>query len=220
MLEELLSVHGLGVVGRFRPSDEDGAPEGTGEVALIGSASSSMWTVFRQSPEYRDDRPDPLDRWSRRVISGIARQTGGHALFPFGGPPWQPFLRWAARGEGAVSSPVAMQVSPTRGLWMSYRGALAYRDPCIVDEHAPGSPCLDCAAPCRNACPVDAFAGGQYDVARCVAHITSPDGRECETGCLARIACPAGTPPPKEQRAFHMKSFIRAHLPARTPESD
>ena len=31
-----------------------------------------MWEVFSGSPEASDGRPDPLDRWSRRVIGNLA----------------------------------------------------------------------------------------------------------------------------------------------------
>ena len=40
---------------------------------------------------------DPLDRWSRRLIERLARELGGRALFPFGGPPFLPFQRWASQ---------------------------------------------------------------------------------------------------------------------------
>lgn len=203
---------GLGAVGALHPEPEDGAPPGVGTLFLIGPADASMWERFAAAPEAADGRPDPLDRWSRRVIGGLAERLGGIALFPFGGPPWHPFQRWAAKGEGAVASPVAMQASPSRGLWMSYRGALGFapRLP-QAGPPAPG-PCAGCPAPCRTACPVDAFTGGRYDVARCVAHVASPAGAACRAGCLVRIACPAGAGLrlPVAQRAFHMAAFLAA----------
>ena len=139
------------------------------------------------------------------------------ALFPFGGPPYQPFQRWAARGEAAVASPVAMQVTPERGLWTSYRGALGFRVAIPLATRNAANPCLGCPAPCLTTCPVDAFKGGTYDVPRCVAHITSPAGAACRKGgCLVRHACPAGrgAAPPAKQRRFHMEAFISARLAA------
>jgi hypothetical protein len=50
-----------------------------------------------QATEFRDGRPDPIDRWSRRVIGHMACDLGAKALFPFGGPPWHPFIAWAKR---------------------------------------------------------------------------------------------------------------------------
>ena len=216
-VERAAAAAGLAVAGAFHPRAGDGAPEGIGTICLLGARRGAMWRVFSASKEASDGRPDPLDRWSRRVIGGLAAGLGAVALYPFGGPPYQPFQRWAARGEGAVASPVAMQVTRGRGLWTSYRGALGFREPIALAEHDLTSPCLGCPAPCLTACPVDAFAGGAYDVARCVAHITSPAGADCrEGGCLVRHACPPGrdATPPADQCGFHMEAFVRARLAA------
>ena len=212
-LNAALAPHGLAAVGAFHPAEGDGVPEGIATLVLVGARGGGLWPTFTASPEFADGRPDPLDRWSRRTLEAVAAALGAQALFPFGGPPWLPFQRWAARGEGASPSPVGMQVSPSRGLWLSYRGALGFAEHFGVDEAAAASPCRDCPAPCLKACPVDAFAGGAYDVDRCVAHVTSPEGRACrEGGCLVRHACPAGgaATPPRAQNAFHMEAFIRA----------
>ena len=211
------AAEGLAVVGAFHTQAGDGAPEGVGAICLLGADGDWMWEVFSDSPETADRQPDPLDRWSRRVIGGLAAKLNGVALFPFGGPPYQPFQRWASRGEAAVSSPVAMQVTAKRGLWTSYRGALGFRRPIDLVERNDTSPCHGCSAPCLIACPVDAFAGGVYDVPCCVAHVTSPSGEECRArGCLVRHACPAGrdAEPPKGQCRFHIDAFIRARLAA------
>jgi hypothetical protein len=208
---------GLDVVGAFHTQAGDGAPEGIGTICLLGPHRGRMWQVFPGSPEASDGRPDPLDRWSRRVIGALAADLGAVALYPFGGPPYQPFQLWAARGEGAVASPVAMQVTHARGLWTSYRGALGFREPIALTGRDAANPCPTCPAPCLTACPVDAFTSGIYDVARCVAHITSPAGAACrEGGCLVRHACPVGrdATPPAGQRRFHMDAFIRARLAA------
>jgi hypothetical protein len=208
---------GLTVVGAFHPQAGDREPEGVGTIFLLGALGDRMWEVFSGSPEASDARPDPLDRWSRRVIGNLAANLDAVALYPFGGPPYQPFQRWAARGEGAVASPVAMQVTFARGLWASYRGALGFRESVALAGRESANPCPACPAPCLTACPVDAFAGGAYDVPRCVAHITSPAGAACrEGGCLVRHACPAGrdVTPPAEQRRFHMDAFVRARLAA------
>jgi hypothetical protein len=208
---------GLAVAGAFHTQAGDGAPEGVGAICLLGADGDRMWEIFSRGPEAADGQPDPLDRWSRRVIGRLAEELNAVALFPFGGPPYQPFQRWATRGEGAVSSPVAMQVTPGRGLWTSYRGALGFRQPIALAARADASPCIGCPAPCLTACPVGAFAGGSYDVPRCVAHITSPAGAACRGGGrLVRRACPAGrdATPSAEQCRFHMEAFIRARRAA------
>ncbi len=207
-----LSAHGLAVVGGFLPGPEDGAPEGCETLLLIGADGPALWEAFRAAPEAGDGARDPLDRWSRRVIGEIARGCGADALFPFGGPPWRPFIAWAARAEGARPSPVGMLASPRRGLSASYRGALALRERLVLEPPA-AHPCPSCPAPCRTACPVGAVSGGVYDVAACVAHVSSPEGAACRNGCLVRLACPVGALPPEAQRRFHMAAFLAAQRP-------
>lgn len=202
---------GLGIVGAFHPAAGDAAPDGTGTLILLGPDGPDMWTAFSAAPEAKDGLADPLDRWSRRVIDALALELGASALYPFGGPPWQPFHTWAARGEGAVSSPVAMMASAGRGLWVSFRGALAFAQSIPVPQPATG-PCTPCPAPCKTACPVNAFSTGTYDTAKCVAHVRSDAGAACRTGCLVRQACPAGAglAMPGAQRSFHMAAFLKA----------
>ena len=203
---------GLGIVGGLYPGPEDSAPKGTRTLLLLGPDGPKMWEVFSASDEATDGKPHPLDRWSRRVISVLAVKFNAQALFPFGGPPYNPFQHWAARGEGAVTSPVAMQVSPTRGLWASYRGALALTERVDLPGIKRRNPCDGCPAPCLTACPVEAFAGGTYNVPTCTAHVNGDDGAACRKGCLVRRACPAGsgTDLPEAQRVFHMRAFLRA----------
>ena len=212
-IEAAAARHGLANVGAFHPDDGDGAPSDAATVVLLGPAGPEMWQVFRSSPEATDGAPNPLDRWSERTIGEIAVATGATALFPFGGPPWHPFQKWAARGEGAVQSPVGMQASPSRGLWASYRGALAFPSRLALPVIAHTDPCDGCPAPCLTACPASAFDGGHYDVPKCTAHIGSAEGAECLSGCLVRGACPAGAGIglPADQRRFHMAAFRRAH---------
>lgn len=215
--ERALAVHGLAVVGAFHPGPGDGTPADMATLLLVGAAGDAMWRVFRASPEHADGAPDPLDRWSRRVLESVAGTLGAWALFPFGGPPWLPFQAWAARGEAAHPSPVGMQVSARRGLWVSYRGALGFGARLDIPTPETRNPCTGCPAPCKTACPVGAFAGGVYDVARCVAHIRTPEGADClARGCRVRHACPAGagTAPPEAQCGFHMRAFLGARLAA------
>ncbi|MEM1298009.1 MAG: ferredoxin [Pseudomonadota bacterium] len=206
------SAHGLSVVGAFHPDLPDMAPEGTRTLVMLGPGDTGMWQIFAGSPEYLDGAEHPLDRWSHRVVTALATELSAMPLFPFGGPPWHPFQRWAERAEGAVSSPVRMQATAARGLWTSYRGALAFRDRIDLPPPASANPCLACAAPCMQTCPVGAFSGDAYDVPRCTAHVQSDAGTACLTGCLVRRSCPAGTALdlPEEQQAFHMAAFLRS----------
>ena len=187
-------------------------PEGdlgrtTGSIVLLGPDEPLFWTVFQDSAECGDGQPDPMDRWSRRVIDRIADDEGGAAIYPFGGPPYHPFFRWAERSGRAWVSPVGFLVHDVAGLFASFRGAIW--TPRIFPKAQSDNPCLTCAAPCKTSCPVDALSAS-YDVPACKAHLASPLGADCMAGgCLARRACPVGADRRiPAQAAFHMKAFI------------
>ncbi len=219
-IELALKPWGLRARGGFRPNPDDGVPvlpDGVpaAAVVLAGNAGPGMWQAFSQSPEAADGTPDPLDRWSLRMLSELAHQLGGHALFPFGGPPYLPFQRWALRAEPVHASPLGVLIHPFHGLWHAYRGALAFAEPLDLPprEDSP-SPCASCPdKPCLSACPVTAFSADGYDVPACVRHSTEPDGQDClDSGCRARRACPVGQEAVylPAQAGFHMAAFLDA----------
>ena len=81
----------------------------------------------------------------------------------------------------------SLLVHDTAGLFVSFRAALALPDRLDLTPAAE-NPCNSCIAqPCRSACPVGALAPDQsYDVPACLAHIRSPEGRECRNGKRTR----------------------------------
>jgi hypothetical protein len=175
---------------------------------LLGPAGPAFWQAFRGSAELADRGPDPLDRWSARVIGGFADALGAVALFPFGGPPWRPFSAWA-RATGEVwASPVGLLVHARAGLLVSYRGALGFAGRLALGPAA-DRPCDACARPCLDACPARALTGAGYDLAACHDWLDRPEGRDClEGGCRVRRACPVGAGlQPTAQAAFHMAAF-------------
>ncbi|TPE50526.1 ferredoxin [Amaricoccus solimangrovi] len=202
-----MAADGLVPLDAFHPGPDDGVPEGHGTLVLLGPGPE-FWNVFSASAEYADGRPDPLDRWSARVIGGQAEALGGLALFPFGGPPWHPFIAWARRGGQVWQSPVGLLVHRTAGLFVSFRGAIALAPRLALPPPA-GPPCTACAAPCRGGCPVDALGAAGYDIARCHAHLDTEAGRDClSRGCAARRACPVGAGAREaRQSEFHMTAF-------------
>ena len=196
------------------PPLADGRPPRA--LLLVGRLGRAGWSAFAAAPEYTDRRPDPLDRWSSRVIGTLAADFGGLALFPFGGPPWWPFQRWAMRAEPVAPSPLGLTIHPDWGLWHAYRGAIAFADDLApAPPQARPSPCASCAArPCLTTCPVDAFSAAGYDVGRCLAHLESPLGALCRTdGCRARDACPVarGRRYGDDEIRFLMRAFRAAH---------
>lgn len=199
---------GLAVLGAFHPGPADGASPGTGTLVLLGPAPGGFWPAFAGSAEYRDGRRDPLDRWSARVIGAIATELAAEARFPFGGPPFAPFLAWARRSGSAWSSPVGLLGHARLGLFVSYRGALLLADRLALDP-APERPCDACAAPCLDACPAGALGAGGYDVAACHGFLDTPAGADCLLrGCAVRRACPVRDGvQPVAQTAFHMTAF-------------
>jgi hypothetical protein len=214
-----IAATGLIVRGAFHVQDKDGVPR-TGDgttgqtLILIGNAGSAFWAAFRQSKECNDGQPNPLDRWSERVITELADELGACPVFPFGGPPYHPFQRWARRAESLPQSPMGMLIHPEYGLWHAYRGALIVDQPLRDLAPAPDaeSPCLSCPdQPCLHTCPVDAFRPEGFNADQCTQHLSGPN--DClEQGCLARNACPAGKPfrYAKEQHQFHLNAFLKA----------
>jgi ferredoxin len=211
---------GLLLRGWFNPVPQDGVPplgDGAvcGTLVLLGHAGRSMWPAFAAGPEASDGLPDPLDRWSRRIVDALARCFGAAALFPFGGPPYLPFQRWALRAESVAPSPLGILIHPDYGLWHGYRAALAFAAtwPLPPADRRP-SPCESCIErPCLQACPVEAFTAAGFAVADCRVHLDRAAGQPCrDGGCLARNACPIGRDfvYGVAQLRFHMKAFHRA----------
>ena len=203
---------GLTVRGTCPAAPDDGF--GAGTVVLIGPDEPRFWPMFSDSSEFHDGQPNPLDRWSARMLGLLADAWNGRAVLPYDGPPWPPFIAWAKRSGAAFSAPVGLLVHGTAGLFLSFRGAVLLSENAArtFDAQPMHNPCASCAAkPCETACPVGALrAGAAYDVSACKAHLRSPEGAACLDGCLVRRACPVsqGFGRRAEQSAFHMRAFL------------
>lgn len=223
-LAAALAADGLRLAGGFQPGPDDAVPplpdgRPVRWLALAGVPGAAFWPHFETSPEYRDGAADPLDRWSRRIAAPLARDCGGMALFPFGGPPHRPFLRWAQRAEALPASPLGLRLHPVHGLWHSYRFAIALPDlPSDTPASRPAPDlCARCEArPCLDPCPVRAFDGQGFDAAGCLRALASPSPPACrDIGCLARHACPVGREHahlPRHAR-FLMDAWLQAAAP-------
>lgn len=203
-----LAPHRLAVFGGFHPGPDDGAPPGTRTLLLIGPDEPGFWPRFTADPEWQDGRPDPMDRWSRRVIGRIACDLAAKAVFPFGGPPFAPFYRWALASGRAWASPVHLLVHDRAGLMVSYRGALALKRHLDLPPPPP-CPCDGCPRPCLSACPATALTGAGYDVPACRTWLAT-SGTDClAAGCQVRRACPVAQSYGRveSQSAYHMSMF-------------
>ena len=219
-LEDAILSAGMRPRGAFECLPEDGVPvckdgSTTRTLVLVGGVGGSLWPAFSISAELLDGEAHALDRWSRRVIGDLASALGATALYPFEGPPYLPFQRWAQRAEPLWPSPMGALIHPRYGLWHAYRGALAFP---VFPTGLPRredltNPCESCEAkPCMSTCPVGALGRDGYDVAACVGHISLPGGADCMSlSCRARRACPVGREYvyDTDQSRFHMNAFLK-----------
>ena len=219
VLRARVAAVGLSVRGAFHPSGDEAEHLSsvlptTGTCVLLGFTGGVQWPQFAASAEATDGYPDPLDRWSRRVVSTLAREYGATEVYP-SAPSRVPFQRLAARAESVHPSPIGLLIHSRWGLWHAYRGALLFRERLDLPARPEvTSPCSTCSGqPCLSACPVGAFGASGFDLGACAAHITSVAGSDCrERGCRARRACPVGTEYgySADQMRFHMDAFVRS----------
>jgi hypothetical protein len=223
-----LKIASLSFRGGFHSEPEDGVPvlisgAAPQTLVLVGNVGPEMWREFSSSPEHGDAQPDPLDRWTQRMLNDLVLDLSEYGaiepLYPFGGPPFLPFQRWAQRAEPVYPSPTGPLIHPVFGLWHAYRGALAFSEKLDLKPEAlhpsPCDTCLDRA--CLKSCPVNAFDGHSYDVPKCTSFLVAEDaGQDCvKMGCLARRSCPVGkdyTYDPA-QAEFHTAAFLSAQRP-------
>ena len=203
----------------LEPEEQIGLLAGMQTIVLVGIVGSAGWDAFAASPEASDGCEHPLDRWSRRCLDSVAQVLGGMALYPFDGPPYWPFQRWAQRAEAVYPSPLGLLIHPKYGLWHSYRGAIAF-DQKLDWPSTPASPspCETCSSkPCISACPVGAFSDAGYNVGRCIDWLHRDAGKYCmDRGCASRRGCHVGSEHKHSpaQARFGMAAFVAAANPA------
>jgi len=198
---------------------------------LIGNAGPDMWyaldSAMKADPALAA-HDHPMNTWTQMILQAACRDLALKAsedsinktiqvVFPFQGPPYFPFQKWAIRTGFFFPSPIGPLVHYDYGLWAGFRGAVVVEtgDAILGATGAAPSPCESCAdKPCLSACPVGAFSTNGYDVPSCAKHIGSEDTAACmDKGCAARRACPYGrgfhhSP---DQARFHMDRFLAAH---------
>lgn len=196
-------INGLEVSGSFNPSSE--------KTIMLLSPAQNFWAVFIKSDEYEQKISDPIDTWSKRVISNIANKVLAKPKFPFGPNCSVPFLEWAKLSGEAWQSPVGMLVHDKMGLMVSYRGALIFDHKIKLAKKNTENPCINCnKKPCLNACPINALSSEGYDLQKCHSFLKTTKGENCMTNsCKVRTSCPISVAVKynSEHSLLHMKAF-------------
>ncbi len=201
-LRATVAGHGLVMLGACH--------DGETTRVMIGNAGSAMVAHVPGMPD-ADPADDPVNRWTRDVMTPIAASLGAEVVFPFDGPPWHPFVSWMTATGQAFISPLGLAIHPEFGLWFALRAALLFPTRLPLAQAEARSPCLTCVdRPCLSTCPVSAFDGETYAADACRDHLATPRGTDCMSqGCRARRACPVGTAwryHPAHAN-FHMRAF-------------
>lgn len=222
-----LARHGLNLIGATSPAAYDArvpaprrlavlAPTAKG-VIVVGNGGSAFWWAYRAfcaSRPGHDRDPDPLDRFTREVVTAAVGEAA-RCVFPFDHPAvsidFQTLAETAGLGRRSL---LGVLVHPEYGPWMALRAAVLVAHPVRAPRPADGfDPCPPCVErPCMAACPVGAVTAAGWDVAACAGHrLAAPD--HCAPACAARAACVYGRAhrPPDEALAFH-QAAARAEM--------
>ena len=187
-------------------------------LVLLGNAGLQGFAAFRHSPEW-DTAPNPLERFTERVVGALAKKVHARALYPHQGPPWLPFQTWAVRAQALSPSPLGILIDAHYGLWHAYRAALLFDYPLeglpvteTSARSAVSNICVSCESrACLSTCPVAAYDNDGFHLHKCETHLQSEQGYLCrEQGCVARKACPVAVQHRYglEQQRFHMQAFL------------
>ena len=210
-LNRLVDRNNLQELGFLNLTPDEINKTGVKSLVLLGPNEPNFWCEFSRSPERLDDAPDPLDRWTKRVLGSISEELNARVFFPFDGPPYWPFHSWALRSGESFQSPINFLVHKRVGLFVSFRGAIGFQDTISSSNFQKDAPpCDNCDRPCVKACPVEALTISNYDDNRCRDFVVKSEEDSCSTGCLVRRSCPVGSglrlP---AQSKFHMGYFIK-----------
>jgi len=193
------------ILGAFRPASGDAVPEGIGTLPSADPKEPGVRAAVTAEPVFRGTARDPADPRSCDTVERPARDPGGKACVPLGGPPRHPFVARARRSGRAWSSPVGLLLHDACGLTVSYRGAIGLRARIALPLPPSGPPCAGCARPCPTACPAGAFSAAAYH-----RFLGSAPGRgRMSPGRAARRARPIGRGAPRAsaRSAVHMRSL-------------
>jgi len=160
---------------------------------------------------------DWFDDRSVEIVRQLLVLTNAKAKVLYPGEVATPLIKLGELAGWSTPSPLGLGVSNTYGPWLAYRALVLTNEPLTPvqnNQPRPTSPCLDCAAPCVDACPGDAVASNSnFNIDKCVSHRALKNS-SCAVDCHARNACPVGTEYqyPAQQRAYHMTLALSAMI--------
>lgn len=209
VLQKAVGAVGMRLRGAFYDHNKDET------IVLVGALGEEIWPAFAAT-KANWAAENPLDHWTRQVLTPIADAANYQVVFPCDGPPYPPFYDWAQRADKVFPSPTGILIHPEFGLWHSYRGAFIISGqpenplPPIKQAASPCESCVD--KPCLTVCPVHAFDGKRYDAVACQDFLrTQPNCICLRHSCQARLVCPVGRDYtyPMEYARFLMQQFIK-----------
>ena len=94
---------------------------------LIGPKEPNFWDYFKKSRKYKDNKENPLDRWSKKTIKETAIKFDAISFFSFE-QPFQPSITWAQKCSTMRSFPIHLLVHKEKELFISFQGALGINE--------------------------------------------------------------------------------------------
>ncbi len=168
-------------------------------VCSVGDTVQRRWLGHRD-PELlalataRHERGG-LDEHCRRELREMLGTLPHEFLFPESRHQTRaPLVALLGRAGLLRPSPIMSSLHRRYGSWWAVRAALAVgcETPPIRNTGLGPDPCIDCPAPCIDACPADAVARAGWDWHACAEHRVR-EHSACADRCFARSACPIGT---------------------------
>ena len=202
---------------------------------IFASIGQGWFAQFQRSTFAQDGLADPMDRYTKALFSEIFADCDRNKklIYPFDKPDYPPFQSWVKQAQSSITepnstqAPFGMLIHPVFGQWMAFRAALVSHKPwphhafwqiSAMDSNKVN--CHNCsdqnqAAPCSKPCPIKAITIEKgYDFNACRDYLRSTPDAPChQQGCLARLACPAGS---NYATAQNSADFICRHLFAKS----
>ena len=180
---------------------------GARSAVVLACGGPAFGAAFGASPEAHDARPDPVDRFTERIVNQtiaraasphFAAPTYDHALSDRALYYWERqdghFADFVALGRACGlgwPSRLGVLIHPDYGPWISLRAVVLTRAALAATPPLPDpSPCEACPGPCASACPGGALRRQDFDVAACGRTTLSLE--TCRVRCDARRACVMG----------------------------